>query len=540
MSDVDDTISSTKLTRTEFAVVRAYAQGMRPVDIANRYLADPDDDDALTESQAIARILTLRDRLVQFARQHDRPDVAEMFEALRGRSDVGMDRRVEALSSLEKLGQGRPLGSHEVGLWFGPSLARRLTAAGIARISDLAAIANARGSSWWRHVPRIGSKSANVITRWLIRQRATANDTSLSSVRPYVVGPEDTGRRAPMRPLHLSARMSHPVPLEHMDVSGMPPTGTHDETGAARLLSAIAADVLEVRRWLERSARSPLTRRSYCREAERLLLWSASKGFTLDGLDPTALRQYMAFLAAPDPATFWCGPASPRDREHWRPFEGPLGAASRQAAMRVVRALLNALHKSGYLRQRPVMPALQAAGASATKRHPDMSPGRPDESDIAAFLGWLEAQASSRASIARVAAWLVETGLTLGEITVLRTDAIRTGAAGPIAALAQGSGARVATKIRAIPDGVFFAIQAHWRDRGITDDSPSDSPLLGPLTFPNTARGLAKREAVMLPGYSVTGLDGLLRAAWKDYVRDEKLNLPKFTPGCLRRRNRAE
>ena len=40
MSDDRDTLAATKLTRTEFAVVRAYAQGMRPVDIANRYLLD--------------------------------------------------------------------------------------------------------------------------------------------------------------------------------------------------------------------------------------------------------------------------------------------------------------------------------------------------------------------------------------------------------------------------------------------------------------------------------------------------------------------
>ncbi|KAF7961692.1 hypothetical protein AWV80_30230 [Cupriavidus sp. UYMU48A] len=108
MSEDRDASAATKLTRTEFAVVRAYAQGMRPIDIASRYLTDPDDDDALTEHQAIARILTLRDRLVQFALQHDRPEIAGMFEALRGRSDVGMTRRVDALSSLESLGQGAP------------------------------------------------------------------------------------------------------------------------------------------------------------------------------------------------------------------------------------------------------------------------------------------------------------------------------------------------------------------------------------------------------------------------------------------------
>ncbi|PMY07503.1 hypothetical protein, partial [Pseudomonas sp. GW460-13] len=113
----------TKLTRTEFAVVRAYAQGMRPVDIANRYLLDPDEDEHLSEAQAIQRILALRDRLVQFALQHGRPEIAGMFEALRARSGVGMSRRVDAVSALEQLGQGYPQPQHEVSLWFKPSLA---------------------------------------------------------------------------------------------------------------------------------------------------------------------------------------------------------------------------------------------------------------------------------------------------------------------------------------------------------------------------------------------------------------------------------
>src|SRR5262249_8558899 len=157
-----------------------------------------------TESQAIARILSLRDRLVQFARQHDRPDIAEMFEALRGRSDVGMTRRVDALSSLEQLGQGRPHERHEGGLGFGRSLARRLVAAGIVHISDLTALANRRGSSWWRSVPRMGAKSADVITRWLIRQGAADGNPTGAWVRPYVTTPLGSAPRAPLQALPLA------------------------------------------------------------------------------------------------------------------------------------------------------------------------------------------------------------------------------------------------------------------------------------------------------------------------------------------------
>ncbi|MCY0853433.1 phage integrase family protein [Cupriavidus sp. D39] len=187
-------LATTKLTRTEFAVVRAYAQGMRPVDIANRYLLDSDVDEGLSEPEAIRRILLLRDRLVQFALQHNQPEIAAMFEALRARSDVGMTRRVDALSSLEQLGQGYPQAHHEVSLWFKPSLARRLKAANLRQISDLTALANQRGSSWWRTVPRIGAQSAEIITNWLMRQRQPLGEVAICA---YVLPLQRThsGRR---------------------------------------------------------------------------------------------------------------------------------------------------------------------------------------------------------------------------------------------------------------------------------------------------------------------------------------------------------
>ncbi|WP_455289753.1 hypothetical protein [Cupriavidus necator] len=48
-----------------FVVVCADAQRMRPVDNANRYLVDPDEDEHLSEAVAIQRILALREPLVQ-------------------------------------------------------------------------------------------------------------------------------------------------------------------------------------------------------------------------------------------------------------------------------------------------------------------------------------------------------------------------------------------------------------------------------------------------------------------------------------------
>lgn len=504
MSDDRDTLAATKLTRTEFAVVRAYAQGMRPVDIANRYLLDPDDDDALTESQAIARILALRDRLVQFALQHDRTDIADMFEALRARSDVGMTRRVDALSSLEQLGQGRPQQSHEVGLWFGPSLVRRLIAAGLLRISDLTALANRRGSSWWRAVPRLGPKSADTITRWLIQQGTFDSARPGGWVRPYVTPPLAAPGRQPLSAMPLTAGMPYPVPLEYMQV-------TVEDT-----YKALNDDVHWVREWLARPTLQSHTLKSYRREAERLLLWLAQEGLTLSACDAEVLSRYATFLQAPQPEPFWCGPSAPRDAMHWRPFEGPLSASSQAAALRVIRALLRAAHDAGR-----VASALPSALPSA-----DVAPRAAREPALTApqiesFLEWLgrpddAPDANDRRHVALIAAHLVRRGMTIGEAAALRcTEPLRSDSSAMWAPMTH-------------------ALTVHWTARGLDPVAAPEAPLLAPLRLPPTDRAAARHAAGALNGYSPSGLDQLLRAAWRDYAREVGMEAQPFTPKMLR------
>jgi site-specific recombinase XerD len=516
MSEDHGASAATKLTRTEFAVVRAYAQGMRPVDIANRYLSDPDDDDELTEHQAIARILALRDRLVQFALQHDRPEIAEMFEALRGRSDVGMTRRVDALSSLEGLGQGRPSSGHEVGLWFGPSLARRLTAAGIHKISDLASLANARGSSWWRAVPRIGPKSAEVITKWLVEQRRPQEDNNTALIQAYIVAPSEVSRRPAMVPLPLGPQMAYPVPLEHMlsESSGRP----SPDTGQS--------DLTLVRQWLDAKPRSPHTRSSYRKEAERLLLWLARERLRLAEITVELLQRYAAFLAAPEPAAFWCGPASPRDRVHWRPFEGPLGASSQTAALRVVRALLKSLSKRGVFEGN-----IDIVNVPAADARPVMAdgPGVLARGDIDGFTDWLGGQAEAKWQAALAACLLVRDGFRLSELAGMPCDAVQVEE--PEVSLRWNGGK---LRSRAIASDTLVSLQKHWVRRGLTASPPPGAALLGPTDYPPTRRGAAKRLAGPGAGYGASGLDQLLRAAWKAYAGTQSRELPAFTPRQIR------
>ncbi|QQX89416.1 recombinase XerD (plasmid) [Cupriavidus necator] len=513
MAQDPNTHAVTKLTRTEFAVVRAYAQGMRPVDIANRYLLDPDEDEHLSEAQAIQRILGLRDRLVQFALQHGQPEIASMFEALRARSDVGMSRRVDAVSALEQLGQSYPQPQHEVSLWFKPSLARRLMAANIRRIQDLTSLANRRGSSWWRTVPRIGAQSAEVITHWLVRQRSAMG---AAAVKAYVLPPAAHARRDALVPLALAPGMPYPVPLEHM-LAPAPNTAAGP---------GLAADLAFVRAWLH--DRAPHTRNSYRREAERLLLWNAARKKGLQALEVGDLEAYEDFLADPQPAAFWCGPSGARDRMHWRPFEGPLRPSSVAAALRVVRALLRAMVKAGHLASAPLIPRQTAAAAATAQSAPSVQP------DVEAFLVWLgEARQGPRHRAALAAVQLVRSvGLPLSELAALRCASLQSSANGTFL---RRPGSR--QQVMALHTAARQALEAHWADRGWPSVMPpAQAALLAPTVQPATTRGRNKRLEGIAAGYSASGLDQLLRSLWRHFCEQRGEPSEGFTPGQLRTR----
>lgn len=552
MSVRDDTLGPSKLTRTEFAVVRAYAQGMAAVDIANRYLLDPDEEEALTEHQAVQRILRLRDRLVQFALQNNRPDIAAMFDSLKGRSNVAMDRRVDALSSLERLSPGRPALDHSVSLWFGPSLSRRLAAGGIVCIGDLVERVNRRGAAWWRGVPRLGAKSADVVRHWLERQRDTLRGRDGGPVLgPQVGALAVPSQRPPMSSAPLDERLVNPVPLEYMLYDALP--------GSWR--SVLGEELKWVRKWLEGKRPGSHTWASYRREAERLLLWAARRRQPLRDMRAEDLSAYWDFLADPQPAAFWQGPAGPRDRMPWRPFEGGLRDSSRQAAMRVVRALFGWLRQRGVLPHHPfdqwVMPAAAPGGTG------DGDLAGDADTSVNAFRRWLERpDGTPMRRTAHAAACLIgDCGMRIGEVVLATAGHLRlaegerwlvrprigrdeSGLDAPGTVMPDCQPSQLEKRFATLGDGAWSALCLHWADRGLAADGlPHAAPLLGPLMLPPTARGQAKRASQPLAGYSPSGLDRLLRAAWRDFVALPKHadhRAVRFTPRMLVRGQAAE
>ncbi|MBI2379487.1 MAG: tyrosine-type recombinase/integrase [Gammaproteobacteria bacterium] len=147
-----------------------------------------------------------------------------------------------------------------------------------------------------------------------------------------------------------------PMPLERL--VGLPAaldgsSGRNRAPGQAQI--AANTDLAAIETWLREFVDSPQTERSYRKEAERLLLWAMLEcGKPLSGLAREDIQRYQDFLASPTPRERWCGPRAPRYSPRWRPFQGPLSAASQAQALTILNGLFSYLVNAGYLRGNPM------------------------------------------------------------------------------------------------------------------------------------------------------------------------------------------
>ncbi|WP_354685368.1 phage integrase family protein [Cupriavidus necator] len=547
------------LTRSEFAAVRAYVQGMPAPMVVGRYLSDDGEDDNSGES-ALRVLLGLRDRMVQLAHLHGRQDLAELLVAGPGRSNRGMDRRVDALAELERLGTAAPRPAHGVELWFGPALARRLRHGEIITLKALIERVNRRGTGWWRGVPRIGALAGNAINRWLGEHRQAIRD---GDGQPLLA--QHVGNREPLVRGVLAPAMARLLPLELMAAGADAPPDC-----------PFAAGVEVVRRWLQDSGTAgSATYAAYRKEAERLLLWAAierRKGLAALGVEDR--RAYLAFLAAPLPVSRWCGPRAPRHQAAWRPFTGPLGEASIRHSMRVLAALWSWMGRSGYpvaarweplsagggagsrsmsgaagpaaLEDVTVLPVPTAAYDSMVADEPVMPPDalpeprRRDRASLGPFIEWLDIQARHPGGLryraaAAALALMRELQPGLAELVDLRATHLAPASDPTDPTEASQHGRR-----RCLSDTALAALRQHWHDRGLALDSALSGdaglqavPLLGPPRSPPTRRARRKRDASPHPPYSVRGLHALLSAAIARYRAQQDENFAVRSPRDL-------
>lgn len=232
------------------------------------------------------------------------------------------------------------------------------------------------------------TQEAGEVTReGTARSPRNGNVAAGASNRPRGVAKVETEKRTNTGTASLGLSAAHPgiVPLERIVL----PAGLDGSQGLNRApafgCSLEARNDLEaIRTWLDARAGNPNTYANYRKEAERFLLWCLYERETalssIKAGDASKYLRWLEELGRRDerdfkerwklPAAVWIGPKNAtRDSSAWRPFNGPLGSASRRNALVVVRQLCNFLKKTGYLifnpfdQVSPKVPLLKGEGA---------------------------------------------------------------------------------------------------------------------------------------------------------------------------------
>lgn len=112
-------------------------------------------------------------------------------------------------------------------------------------------------------------------------------------------------------------------------------------------------DAEAVGHWLMEYRDSPRTFRHYRKEAERLLLWLRDQSLSLKDMTREHLDSFEQFLMDPTPRDRWIGTVSRRSDPAWRPFRGPLSAASRRQTLVILQGLFSWLVEAGWIAHNP-------------------------------------------------------------------------------------------------------------------------------------------------------------------------------------------
>lgn len=395
------------LHRAHFAFMRAVLQGLDPSDSWRRYLAVAD---ARVDLRLVkATLQWIRDEFAAAARREQRPGVArlvqldarrtlldtpaipslEEFIETEGLDDFSQDeqiqafqerygnvakqqrrsqrlleRQLSALRWLETLASRQPGLDDPVQQWLHPLLSDKLVAAGLNTLDALLTRIRSQGGRWFQGIRGIGAGKAARIEQWLRMQEVAFNPPQRAHGDQWL---KSHGSEQPQRGTRPSGLDM--VPLERLT---LPPalSGLHGSHRAPRARCRIPAedDLQALQVWLGPEAeREPLpqrqpttmprvrrplhTRRTYRKEAERLLLWAVlERNKPLSSLTPQDAQDYLSFLADPMPAERWCSSQKhERGSPAWRPFNGPLSPVSVAHAARILRSLFRFLVDQAYV-----------------------------------------------------------------------------------------------------------------------------------------------------------------------------------------------
>jgi len=504
------------LSRSDYAAVRAYVQGVTVDDIGFRYLAHLGTDGELPDARLVAsHVRRCVDALVVRAHQHGLELLAASLLRRTDGSNRAIERAVAAVTELERRGTPSPAPAHPVSMWFAPALAARLQRAQLITVADLVRHCNARGTSWWRSVPRVGVKAAGSVVAWLRQHGAALSAAGGQSLAPHAID-----RRAPAADAELVPGAQRVPPWESMRLAAALDGSVGENRGSASAALGARNDYEAVQAWLSRWPAESHTRRAYRKEAERLLAWALiARGKAFSSLTAEDCIAYRDFLSDPQPSEVWCGRMQPRFSPLWRPFTGPLSARSRTYSITVLRSLCEWLTRLRYLVINPFDALPQGVGG--------VSPMQIDralsKSAWTAFEAWLRERAGSDGDFRTAHAAILtlrDTGLRRAEMcSADRADAVAVpdvdaSVWGELNVVGKGG------KQRLVPlsAAAVAALRAHWRDRHEDFDVAPSGPLLRPLRRPATARSAAAAAAGR--GFSPTGLHALIARVGARYAAE--------------------
>jgi site-specific recombinase XerD len=234
----------------------------------------------------------------------------------------------------------------------------------------------------------------------------------------------------------------------------------------------------------------PHTLRSYRKELERLVLWSAlvvrKPVSSLLGEDCLA---YRTFLAATDPR--FCGPRAPRGTERWRPFvDEPMKPVSQRQAVIILRAAFDWLVKVRYLGGNPWT---TVKDPKVAKRRHGMKIERALPKDtwntLVALLQQRAEVAENRQDRLALAALLLlgDSGLRREEAVTAQRENLEPSCYGHDVWLLSVVGKGHRERLVPVSPRTVQALRAHWIDRDMAFDHPAKLGfLLAPVSTPKS------------------------------------------------------
>jgi site-specific recombinase XerD len=376
--------------------------------------------------------------------------------------------------------------------WFDEPMAVKLILANLNTLQKLCDRIRAKGYRWWVGVRQVGEIQGGKITRWLAQHEDTLGSLGEHALSPIRSVQKEIKRVAETGIVPIEA-FSPPSILDGS-------SGTNRLPGKSRIQSN--NDHQAIMAWLSARAPNEHTKRSYRREAERLLLWAIlERGKALSSLDIEDGASYREWLTALGrtskenwywriPQERWIGKRNtPRWSPEWRPFEGALSLNSQRQTYTILKSMFEWLVKVRYVDSNPFDGVSRPSHDTGdTAPHIEMGRAftRGQWTFIMEYLDGLE-MGDKVARLRFLLPFAYATGLRLSELADARTGRLYSkpmkdglGVRWMLNVLGKGQKWRVVP----MPSSVMSELGKYLAWRGLSEipsENPPDTPLIAPL-----------------------------------------------------------